>query len=323
MEKTGGSIFLKILKILATLLLTFIFIITAFVLPLYYTVAGIFTPKTVATVVQNIDYVEIIEKSPEFKAAMNDLGIDISVANEIMQSDEIGDFVGNCAGSVLDIVITDPKNLASFDPLVMKDIIDEHIDEISDVLNEKLEKPIKKEDIHSTMNKLLEENSDAIKQALIDLAPADNVINPYQKIMSTIKTTLSWPFITGVILAEALLLGLIYLLNKKKFGGFIWITVNAVIVAILLTVVFILCKSNLVSAVFTSALGFLAGVGATMLGTITAKLLIAIITLAVIAVGSIIAFILLKKNSTKKASEELIEQAVVQDDNLETEELTE
>ena len=61
MEKTGGSIFLKILKILATLLLTFIFIITAFVLPLYYSVAGIFTPKTVATVVQNIDYVEIIE----------------------------------------------------------------------------------------------------------------------------------------------------------------------------------------------------------------------------------------------------------------------
>lgn len=301
MAKSGGSVFLKILKTLTTLILSFIFLISAFAIPFYYSAVGIFTPKTVATVVQNIDYVEIIEKSPEFDAAMKELGIDINVANEIMQSKAIGDLIDNCAGTVLDVVIKDPKNIQSFDPLVMKDIINKHIDEITVVLNDNLDEPIKKEDVQSTMNRLLEENSDAIKETLADLAPDNGTITPYQKIMSIINTTLSWPFILAVILIEILFLGLIYLLNKNKFSGFIWIAVDSGIVAFLLTVALVIFNSNFITNSLAHFPNFTSNVVITIIGTITTKLIIALSVLTFIFIASIISVILFRKLSAKKA----------------------
>lgn len=301
MANAGTKTFVKVLKILFSIFLSFIFITTAFVLPIYYSVAGIFTPKTVSTVVQNIDFAEMINDSEKFNNAIKEFGIEKESVNEIMQSNEFGAFLESCTSTVMDAVFNNPESLNSFDPAVLKDIIDNHAADITNVLQEKLNLSIKKEDVQSTMHKLLENNSDQIKESIASLAPDVEGPNHAYKILSFIQTTLKLPVILLCILFEALLLGLIYLLNKNKFGGFIWIIVDSVITALLLTAVFIIFKSNFITNAFISAPNILGNVATTMLGTVTAKLLIAIIVLGLIAAAAITAFILLKKHAAKKA----------------------
>lgn len=301
MANTGTKTFVKVLKILFSIFLSFIFITTAFVLPIYYSVAGIFTPKTVSTVVQNIDFAEMITDSEEFNNAIKEFGIEKESVNEIMQSNEFGSFLESCTGTVMDAVFNNPESLDSFDPAVLKDIIDNHADDITNVLQEKLNLSVKKEDVQSTMHKLLDDNSDQIKESITSLAPDVEGSNLAYKILSFIQKTLKWPVILLCILFEVLLLGLIYLLNKNKFGGFIWIIVNSVITALLLTAVFIIFKSNFITNAFISAPNILGNITTTMLGTVTAKLLIAIIVLLLLITVCITAFILLKKHAAKKA----------------------
>ena len=317
MANTGTKTFVKVLKILFSIFLSFIFITTAFVLPIYYSVAGIFTPKTVSTVVQNIDFAEMINDSEKFNNAIKEFGIEKESVNEIMQSNEFGAFLESCTSTVMDAVFNNPESLDSFDPAVLKDIIDNHADDITNVLQEKLNLSVKKEDVQSTMHKLLDDNSDQIKESIASLAPDVEGPNPAYKILSFIQTTLKLPVILLCILFEALLLGLIYLLNKNKFGGFIWIIVNSVITALLLTAVFIIFKSNFITNAFISAPNILGNITTTMLGTVTAKLLIAIIVLGLIAAAAITAFILLKKHAAKKAV------VAINENSLEPEAITE
>ena len=317
MANTGAKTFVKVLKILFSIFLSFIFITTAFVLPIYYSVAGIFTPKTVSTVVQNIDFAEMITDSEEFNNAIKEFGIEKESVNEIMQSNEFGSFLESCTSTVMDAVFNKPESLDSFDPAVLKDIIDNHADDITNVLQEKLNLSVKKEDVQSTMHKLLDDNSDQIKENILYLAPSNEKSHPAYKIMSFIQTTLKLPVILLCILFEALLLGLIYLLNKNKFGGFIWIIVNSVITALLLTAVFIIFKSNFITNAFISAPNILGNITTTMLGTVTAKLLIAIIVLLLLITVCITAFILLKKHAAKKAV------VAINENSLEPEAITE
>lgn len=303
MSKSGTGIFLKILKVFASIILSFIFIVTSFSIPILHSAASLFTPKTVTTVVQNIDFAEMIENSEEFNSAIADLGLEKEAVNEIMQSKEFGDFLESCTGTVMEVVIDDPENIHAYDPLVLHDIIEQHIDEIAEVLQENIDKPLNKEDIHSTMNKLVENNSEQIKDIVVDLAPDETIMTPYKSIMSIVKTASSWTFVLIAVLVEILILGLIYLLNKNKFGGFIWIAVNSLIVAILLTVVLVVLNSSLITGILSASEGLLLNVATTMLGTVTAKLLIAIIILAVVGVGAIAVFIPLKIKASKKAIE--------------------
>ena len=59
MKKSKGSGFFNILGIFGSIILSIVFVVSAFLLPVYCSITGIMQPKTITTVVQNIDYVEI------------------------------------------------------------------------------------------------------------------------------------------------------------------------------------------------------------------------------------------------------------------------
>ncbi len=302
MSKSGAGIFIKILKILASIFLSFVFIVTSFSMPILHSAASLFTPKTVTTVIQNIDFAQMIENSEEFNSAIADLGLDKDAITAMIQSKEIGDFLQSCIGTVMDVVIGDPENIHTYDPAVLNDVIDNHIDEITKVLQENIDKPLTKEEIHSTMKNLVKNNSSEIKRMFADLTSDETFMAPYKSIVSLVQTASSWVFVLVIILFEALILGLIYILNKNKFGGFIWITVNSLIAAISLTAVLVVLKSGLITGMFYDTTGIITTITSTVFGTITTKLLITIIILAVVAVAAIAAFIPLKIHAFKKAT---------------------
>ena len=67
MKSSAGSVILNILGVFVAFVLSIVFIVTAFAMPLYYSVAGMLRPQTITTVLQHVDYVEVLKESKEVK----------------------------------------------------------------------------------------------------------------------------------------------------------------------------------------------------------------------------------------------------------------
>lgn len=294
MEKSGGKMFLNIVKILLSIFLSGLFVIIAFVFPVYYAAAGIVKPNNIARVVQNVDYVEILKESEEFNAAMDELGLETDKVDEIIKSDAAGGFLEGFANIVTETVIGDSAEGFSIEHI--KELADDHIDEITVVLEEQLDKPIKTEEVQNILNGMLDDNADKIESTVANFTSENSIASVY----GTVQKTLSLPVILIVVLVEITILGLIYLLRAKNYGGFIWISVDSGIVLLLLAVLAVIVNSGLVNTLITGTSSFVSNIVASALGVITGKLLIAIVVLFVIVAASITAFVFLRKRAQSK-----------------------
>lgn len=314
MEKSGGKNFLNIVKILLSIFLSGLFVIIAFIFPVYYAVAGIVKPNNIAKVVQNIDYVEILKESEEFNAAMDELGLETDTVDEIIKSDAVGGFLEGFADIVTDTVMGDSAEAFSIEHI--KELANDHIDEITVVLEEQLDKPIKTEEVQNILNGMLDDNADKIESTVANFSSD----NPMASVYRTVQKTLTLPVIIIVTLIEIVILGLIYLLRAKKFGGFIWLAVDSGIVMLMLAVVAIIMNSGLFSVVMAEMSIALSNIAASALGVITGKLLIAIAVLFVIVAASITAFILLRKNAKRKLATVVVDEATAAEETEITDE---
>lgn len=314
MEKSGGKNFLNIVKILLSIFLSGLFVIIAFIFPVYYAVAGIVKPNNIAKVVQNIDYVEILKESEEFNAAMDELGLETDTVDEIIKSDAVGGFLEGFADIVTDTVMGDSAEAFSIEHI--KELANDHIDEITVVLEEQLDKPIKTEEVQNILNGMLDDNADKIESTVANFSSD----NPMASVYRTVQKSLTLPVIIIVTLIEIVILGLIYLLRAKKFGGFIWLAVDSGIVMLMLAVVAIIMNSGLFSVVMAEMSIALSNIAASALGVITGKLLIAIAVLFVIVAASITAFILLRKNAKRKLATVVVDEATAAEETEITDE---
>ncbi len=310
MKRTGGQIFLDILGGFASIILSIVFILVAFLLPVYYSVAGMLQPKTITTVIQNIDYVEIIKESADVNQAIEDLGIDSKITDEIIKSKEVGALLEDCAGKLTDILGDSAADLSQLDASFLQGLVDEHMDDILTVVEEKTEIPIVKEEIKTEVNKFIEENAGAIEETVLELEPVKQAIVTYDTVTETVQRTLKWQYALGLALVEALLLGLIYLMRKRNFGGFIWIAVDTGIVGALVSGMVAIISSGLIKELIADLPSFATGIVDSAVGAAQTKLIIALVTCFAIMVASIVACVVLRIRKKKMAALPAEESAV-------------
>ena len=143
---------------------------------------------------------------------------------------------------------------------------------------------------------MLDDNADKIESTVANFTSENSIASVY----GTVQKTLSLHVILIVVLVEITILGLIYLLRAKNYGGFIWISVNSGIVLLLLAVLAVIVNSALVNTLITGTSSFVSNIVASALGVITGKLLIAIVVLFVIVAASMTAFVFLRKRAQSK-----------------------
>ena len=313
MKRSGGQIFLGILGGFASVILSIVFILVAFAIPVYYSVAGILQPKTLTTVIQKIDYVEIIKESADVNQAIEDLGIDSKVTDEIIKSKEVGALLEDCAGKLTEVLGDSAADLSQLDTSFLQGLVDEHIDDILNVVEEKTEIPIVKEEIKTAVNRLIEENSDAIEETMLELEPVKQAIVTYDTVTETVQRTLKWQYALGLALVEALLLGLIYLMRKRNFGGFIWIAVDTGIVGILVSVMVAIIGSGLIEQIIADLPSFATGIVDSAVGTALTKLTIALVVCFAIMIASIVACVVLRVRAKKMAALPAEEPAIAEE----------
>lgn len=312
MKKSGGAIFLNGLCIFASVILSIIFVICAFALPVYYSVAGMLQPKTLTTVIQNIDYVEIIKQSPEVNKVMEDIGVDSTAANDIIKSKEVGNLLEDCTGKLTEILGDKAAKIEDLDASFLQGLVDEHIDDILNVVDEKTELPISKEDIKTEINNYIENSEEVIEEAILELEPVKQAIVTYDTITETVQRTLSLQFILIAAAIEVIVLALIYLMRKENYGGFIWIAVNTGIVGVLVSAVTAVVSSGFIKEIIATLPSFATGIVDSAVGAAANKLITALITCFVIMVLSIVAVVVLRVRK-KKSEEDKTEEIVLEE----------
>ena len=147
MKKSAGSVFLNILSVFTALILSIIFIVTAFALPLYYSVAGMLHPKTITKLIQHVDYVEVLRESEEVTQAMKEVGIDAGASNRIIQSDAVGGLLEDCADKLVHIFSQEEVDLSEFNAEFLQGLIDKHMDELLVMVEDTTGKAFQKEEL--------------------------------------------------------------------------------------------------------------------------------------------------------------------------------
>ena len=316
MQKTQSKAS-NVLGAFASVILSIIFVITAFILPLYYSVTGLISPKTITTVVQSIDYVEILKNSDKVNDVATESGIDAEIVDEIIKSREVGKLIRDFSGELTNELMDSNGSLDNVDAAFMQNVVDRHIDDIIPVIKKKTNTTVESKKIKQEINKVIQNSDQQIKEAIAELEPIKETITTYSTVTKTLQITSKWYSVFFLCLFEMLLLGLIYLMRKKNYGGFIWIAVDTAITGVFVSGAAVLVASGLVKELTAEIPGFVGKIALSAVGTISTKLTIALIVCFAVMIASIVACVLLKKMGTKKQielvsepAEEIVEQTV-------------
>ena len=300
MEKSAA---LRVCSAFVSVLLSILFVVMALVLPIYYSVGGLLLPKTITSIVQNINYVEIFKNTAEINQIITDFNVDSETLDEVMKSKEVGALLNEFSGELTTIVTDTNRSLDEVDSSFIQRLVDKHIDNIIPVIEEKNKAPIEKENLKQEITKVIVSKTDAIKQAVSNLEPVKQTVTTFSTVIKTVQRVLEWQYalIFGVVAAG--ILALIYLMRKKNFGGFIWIAVNTGIVGALLSVLAI--ASNSVIKILVENADFLGAFVNSAVNIVSTKLIIALVTCFAIMVLAIIACVVLrlrKRNLTTETA---------------------
>ena len=303
MKKSAGSVILNICGIFVAFVLSIVFIVTAFAMPLYYSVAGILRPQTITTVLQHVDYVQVLKESEEVRQSMAELGIDVEVSNEIMQSEEVGELLKDCTEKLTDLFFREDADLSEFNAAYLKELVDEHLDGVLTAVETATGEIVPRDELKGVINTARTEKADAIDDAVEGLAPLKETVVTYSTATELVQTTLKWQTILVLALFEALLLGLIYVVRLKNYGGFVWLAVDTGIVGGLLGAVTLVVSSELAASIVEKAPGFMKGMLSAAMGSIRTTLVIATAVCFGVMVLSIVACSLLRSHKRRKAAE--------------------
>lgn len=291
--------FLNILTVLGSIILSIVFVVTTFSLVLYYSVAGLLHPKTITTVIQNIDYVEVLKESKELNQSFNELGLDEKTKEAVIESDSFNELWDDVAVEFSDFITDSDTEASKLDTSALKDIFKKHTDEILVVVNENSDKQIDKNELSEKIDEVFENKSDVIEKTVSNLEPIKEMVVSYETTTKTVYNTLKWYYILGFCLIEIIFLVLIYIMRRKNYGGFIWISVDTGVTGLLLSVVAIIIGSGLISKVLSDLPSVASIFVDSAINYILTNFIIALIICFAVMTASIVACILFKRKKNQ------------------------
>lgn len=291
--------FLNILTVLGSIILSIVFVVTTFSLVFYYSVAGLLHPKTITTVIQNIDYVEVLKESKELNQSFNELGLDEKTKEAVIESDSFNELWDDVAVEFSDFITDSDTEASKLDTSALKDIFKKHTDEILVVVNENSDKQIDKNELSEKIDEVFENKSDVIEKTVSNLEPIKEMVVSYETTTKTVYNTLKWYYILGFCLIEIIFLVLIYIMRRKNYGGFIWISVDTGVTGLLLSVVAIIIGSGLISKVLSNLPSVASIFVDSAINYILTNFIIALIICFAVMTASIVACVLFKRKKNQ------------------------
>ncbi len=288
-------------RITLSILFSVILVLLAVITPFYYSITGLTKPKAVKTVVQSIDYVQMVDQSAAVQQALAEYGVDGKAADEIMKSEQTGDLIEQYADKVTEILLTVPSDRPIDLPL-LREVVDDNLDKVLNVAEENAGVALPRQEITTVVEGFIDENQQEIKQSLPLLETARSVIKTV-RMSAVVSRTMTWQFGLLLGLVGAALVTAIILFHKKNAAGLLWITVDSGIASVLLLLLMLFSRHALVNTVAQRISGFGGDVvrSAIQVSTDTVEIgLVAAIACTVLSLGIYIGWRLYKRNKKVK-----------------------
>lgn len=309
MVSTDKSKSLNILSVFASVILSILFVFMAILVPVYYSVADLIKPKTITKIMQNIDYVEVLQVSDEVNQSIKDIGIDTRIADEIMKSKEMGALLEDFTKELTIVLADSNSDLNDVDAIFVQEIIDKHFDDTIRIIKEKNNLPIENDKIKQEITQIILSKDEEIKQTAKTLEPMKEAISAFDTTAKIVQKSSRWQYVLGMCIIEVLFLCLIYFMRKKNYGGFIWIAVNTGIAGVIVLGTVLALGGGFAKYLTAELSVFLNGMVNSAADTILAKLIIALVVCFIVMAISIVVCIVLRM---RKQAEETGEEAALE-----------
>lgn len=301
-----------ITAILAAFLSTLL-VIMCVIIPVFKSLTSITTPKKLVTLVQEIDYKELVTENEGVKDAIEEFGIPSDVVNELVSSKAVSELLGLFAEDVSAALTGKELEQSSITPDAIKSIVNDNIDEIFDIIKntakEEFSEDISEEDIKQVKDEIIKavnENADEIVESLPDVKEIVTVMEVEDA--QIIKTILG-PTITIILLAVATVLaGLIYACRFRNFNALLWLGIDFGAAGLVVTVITAFIGSKFISRLITEMVSINGTVVDSVIKVYSNGLITGLVILFVLCAVFITGYVLLKKFVlNKKPIEEIAE----------------
>lgn len=305
-----------ITAILAAFLSTLL-VVVCVVIPVFKSLTSITTPKKLVTLVQEIDYKELVTENEGVKDAIEEFGIPSDVVNELVSSKAVSELLGLFAEDVSAALTGKELEQSSITPDAIKSIVNDNIDEIFDIVkntaNEEFSEDISDEDIKQVKDEIIKavnENADEIVESLPDVKEIVTVMEVEDA--QIIKTILG-PTITIILLAvAAVLAGLIYACRFRNFNALLWLGIDFGSAGLIVTLITAFIGSKFISALITDMISINGTVIDSVIKVYTNGLITGLIILFVLCALFITGYVLLKKFVLNKKIDEEVAQVIAE-----------
>ncbi len=287
-------------------ILSIVLVLTAVCAVLTSTVSSVVQPDSIADFVQNIDYTEFIADEGDFSLVLEEMNLDESVVNELMQSDAVDEIVSTYAEGFSAAIMGEdiPEGLT---PDKLKDIFDRNMDEIVEIAGDSIPEGVSEEEFRQEISTVIDESADQLMEVLPEIEEFTADISEVGESELEIIRIILGPMLTIVFtVASVILAALIYVCRLKNFKGFLWIGVDSLVAALIVGSVAIslgTLKSMLVDAAAIDM-----AVLDSALGVFREGLVWGMIILGVVAAVCIAGYVLLKKKVVNR-KKEVVESA--------------
>lgn len=222
------------------------------IIPVYRSLTAIAKPKQLVTLVQEIDYAQLVTENEGVQSAIEEFGIPADVVNDLMSSDAMGEIIGLFAKDISDVLAGKEvaQNRVTADAI--KNIVNENIDEIADIAKSIAGEEVSDEDIATikdSITKAVNENADEIVSALPNVKELTSVIEVEG---AEVITAILGPTITIILIAiAAVIAGLIYACRFRNFNALLWLGIDFGTAALIVCAIAAFIGSGFVSTFIT------------------------------------------------------------------------
>ena len=272
--------------------LNLIMVLICTLVPFYYSVIALTEPQTVTTVIQNIDYKNLIKKTPALETTLEDYGIDYKKADEIMKSKEAGELIEVYADEATEILLTLPEN-RKIDSSLIKELVDENIDKVLTVTKKNTNIKFNQEEVKKTVSNYIEENESVIEECVPVFEQARTVIKQI-KFSRIVSRTLSLPFIIIFTAVMIMITALIFIIKRRKFNGLLFLGADFTVISIILGLTVYFCKSSFVTSLALKMSDFGVSIIESAVSVYADGIIIAVIIAVALAVIAFMLFAVLR-----------------------------
>lgn len=294
----------NVLGCIAATLVSIVLVALILVVPVYGSVAGFTKPEviteTVVETVQNLDLEEMMPSAEDVQEILPVDGITVDTIKDLMETEAVADAISLYAEDVLASLL-DGSEERAFTAEALKAIADEQIDNLVAAVKPYLpeESAVNDEQIAAEIKSAVDTHAEILVEALPVPAPTETDDGG---ILDLIRDVVSPTFLIGLIAAIAVCALIIYACRFKRFGGLLWLGVDALIAAVPVTLLAILFGGSFIVDVAATVAPSVGTLLRPATAIISRNFTVTAVICAMAGVILIVTYILLRRYTLRKTA---------------------